>query len=94
MAENNVDISFKILKHIGTIATIPTGWCKEVNIVSWNGSIPKFDIREWDPTHERMTRGITLHTEEATALAQILSDYFAKTAASVSITPVTTPDNA
>ena len=72
MANNNV-IEFKIEKHIGTIMEYQTGWRKELNIVSWNGGVPKFDIRDWSQDHERMTRGITLHTEEAKNLAKLLA---------------------
>ena len=49
-----------------------TGWTKEANIVCWNGGSPKLDIREWDPNHERMSRGITLYEAEAERLARIL----------------------
>ena len=49
-----------------------TGWTKEANIVCWNGGSPKLDIREWDPDHERMSRGITLYEAEAERLAWIL----------------------
>ena len=49
-----------------------TGWTKEANIVCWNGGSPKLDIREWDPDHERMSRGITLYEAEAERLARIL----------------------
>ena len=30
------------------------------------------DIRDWDPTHKRMTRGVTLRVEEAKALSGLL----------------------
>ena len=49
-----------------------TGWTKEANIVCWNGGSPKLDIREWDPDHERMSKGITLYEAEAEKLARIL----------------------
>ena len=49
-----------------------SGWTKEANIVCWNGGSPKLDIREWDPDHERMSRGITLYEAEAERLARIL----------------------
>lgn len=65
-------IEFKIEKHLGVIAEAQTGWTKEVNLVSWNGSPAKLDIREWSPDHERMTKGITLHKEEAKALKDVL----------------------
>ena len=46
---------------------------KEANIVAWNGGVPKLDIREWDPEHERMSKGITLMEAEAEALAKVLA---------------------
>ena len=49
-----------------------TGWTKEANIVCWNGGSPKLDIREWDPDHERMSRGATLYEAEAERLAKVL----------------------
>ena len=49
-----------------------SGWTKEANIVCWNGGSPKLDIREWDPDHERMSKGITLYEAEAEKLARIL----------------------
>lgn len=46
---SNIDnsISFEIQERIGTIAVYPTGWSKELNLVSWNGGAPKYDIRDW-----------------------------------------------
>lgn len=71
-------IEFRITKRIGILNTHETGWNKELNIVSWNTGIPKYDVRDWSPDHERMTRGITLFEDEARALASTLADYFAK----------------
>ena len=49
-----------------------SGWTKEANIVAWNGGTPKVDIREWNPEHERMSKGVTLFEAEAEKLAKIL----------------------
>ena len=74
MANRDADaIAFKIVKHIGVIATYDNGWAKELNIVSWNDAVPKFDIRDWSPDHARMTRGITLHENEARSLMNVLA---------------------
>ena len=51
------------------------GWRKEVNIISWNGRKPKLDIRDWDETHERMKKGVTLHADEVETLKSILEDF-------------------
>ena len=66
------DIEFKLVEKLGVLDTHKSGWAREVNIVAWNGKPPKFDIRDWDPEHERMSRGITLHEREAIKLAKIL----------------------
>lgn len=80
MAYNNNrggdDIVFKIVGHIGVLAEYQTGWSKEVNIVAWNDGAPKIDIRDWNPEHTRLTKGITLYEEEARRLAELLSERF------------------
>ena len=48
------DIKFEIKKELGTISSSAKGWNKEVNLVSWNGAAPKYDIRDWSPEHEKM----------------------------------------
>lgn len=67
-------IEFKIERHIGTLATYQTGWNKELNVVSWNGGVPKYDIRDWSEDHERMTRGITLHPQEMQKMVDLMKE--------------------
>ena len=67
-----------IEKHIGTISEAGSGWTKELNKVSWNGKPATMDIREWDPAHERMSKGVRLTDEEAKKLLEILQEYFQK----------------
>ncbi len=62
MSEKN--ITFEIKEHLGVIVRFDNGWTRELNIISWNGGVPKFDLRDWDPHHERMRKGITLHAAE------------------------------
>jgi hypothetical protein len=45
---------------------------KEVNIISWNDRKPKLDIRDWDETHEKMGKGVTLNREEVAELKNLL----------------------
>jgi len=80
----NREVTFKIVENVGVMATYENAWSKEVNIVEWNGGNAKFDIRDWDPTHERMRKGITLRRDEALELAKILSKYFELDAAGTS----------
>ena len=44
----------------------------------WNGKPAKVDIREWDPEHEHMSRGITLRKSEALKLLDILLRNFGR----------------
>lgn len=67
------EVTFEIEEHIGVIGTSPTGWKKELNLVSWNGNVAKYDLREWDEDHTHMSRGITLTADELKALAGILT---------------------
>lgn len=76
MASNTArdDFGFKITKHFGVISTSRSGWTKELNLVSWNSHEPKLDIREWDETHLRMSRGITLTTEEMKVIIKLIDE--------------------
>jgi hypothetical protein len=68
------EIKFEIKKHIGVLSESDKGWTKELNLVSWNDREPKYDIREWSPTHERMGKGITLSVEDVGALKRLLGE--------------------
>jgi len=66
------DIKYEIKESYGELSTSPKGWTKELNLISWNGAAAKFDIREWDPDHEKMGKGVTLTPDEAEALYELL----------------------
>lgn len=66
------EIPFEIIEHIGVLSTGSKGWTKELNLVSWNGREPKYDIREWSPEHDKMGKGLTLSKDELEALKVIL----------------------
>ena len=51
------EFKFEITRHIATLSTKSNGWTKELNMVSWNERAPKYDIREWDPEHIKMSKG-------------------------------------
>lgn len=58
-------ITYNIVKHIAVLSeNTKTGWKKELNIVSWNGNEPKYDIREWSADHVKMGKGVTLTEDE------------------------------
>ena len=65
---------FDIIQNIAVLSTEKSGWTKEINLVSYNGAPPKYDIRTWDPNHEKMGKGITLTKEELTQLESVLKE--------------------
>ena len=72
--EENREFKFSIVRHIGVLAEGTKGWKKEVNLVSWNDRPPKLDLREWDENHVKMGKGITLSSQEAGILRDLISD--------------------
>lgn len=73
MADNK-EFDFTIVDEIGILSTSPKGWTKELNLISWNGRDPKYDIRDWAPEHEKMGKGVTLSEEEFSALKNVLAN--------------------
>lgn len=70
------EFRYEITEHIGVISESAGGWTKELNMVSYNGATPKYDIRDWAPEHEKMSKGITLTDEEAENLLKLLEERF------------------
>ena len=66
------DFNYTIIKHIGILSESPKGWKKELNLISWNGRDPKYDVRDWAPDHEKMGKGVTLSREELDNLAAVV----------------------
>lgn len=67
------EVNFEIKEELGILSENTKGWTKEVNLITWNGAAPKYDIRDWAPNHEKMGKGITLTAEEAEVLYKILA---------------------
>lgn len=66
------ELKFEIVEQIAVLSESPKGWTKELNLISWNGRDPKYDIRDWAPNHEKMGKGITLSKEELDKLKGLL----------------------
>jgi hypothetical protein len=66
------DIKYEITQELGVLSESKSGWTRELNLVSWNGAAPRFDIRDWAPGHEKMGKGISLNGEELAKLKQLL----------------------
>jgi hypothetical protein len=68
------DVKYEILNNIGIISRKKGGWQKELNILSWNGREPQYDLRNWSPDHARMGKGITLSEEELRELYRVIGE--------------------
>jgi hypothetical protein len=66
------EIKYEIVETIGKISESAKGWSKELNLISWGGRAAKYDLREWDPKHEKMGKGVTLTVEELKKLRDVL----------------------
>lgn len=66
------EIDFTIVDELGVLSTSPKGWTKELNLISWNGREPKYDIRDWAPGREKMGKGVTFTKEEFEELRKLL----------------------
>ena len=66
------DIQYEIVKEIAVLSASDSGYTKEINLISWNGKEPKYDIRSFSPNREKCGKGITLTADEAAALLKAL----------------------
>lgn len=68
------DFSFEIVKNIGELSKSKSNWATELNLISWGGRAPKYDLRSWSPDHKKMGKGITLTKEELESLKNLLNE--------------------
>ncbi|MCR5522512.1 MAG: hypothetical protein K6F64_02600 [Clostridia bacterium] len=66
--------TYEIVKHVAVLSENARGWKKELNLVSWGGRDPKYDIREWSPEYDRMGKGVTLSDEEMENLVAAIKE--------------------
>jgi len=66
------EIQYDVIEELGVLSENAKGWRKELNLISWNGAAPKYDIRDWAPGREKMGKGVTLTEEEAQKLKELL----------------------
>ncbi len=72
------EVKYEIIEFFGVLSTTPSGWSKELNLISWNGGEPKYDIRQWAPDHAKMGKGVSLSREEAEELKNLLTKWLPK----------------
>lgn len=67
------EIKYEIRERMGTLSENSRGWSKQLNLISWNDREAKYDIRDWAPEHEKMSKGVTLSLEELRKLKDLLN---------------------
>lgn len=67
------EVKWDIVKQLGVISEGSGGWRKEMNIISWNSKAAKLDIRSWDTSHQKMSKGITLSKDEVKKIKEMLN---------------------
>ena len=68
------DIKYDIVEEVGVVSESSTGWTKELNLISWNNTEAKYDLRDWAPDHAKMGKGITLSIDELRQLKNLLNN--------------------
>lgn len=68
------EFRYEIMEELGVISENRSGWTRELNLVSWNGGEPKYDLRDWAPEHEKMGKGISMTKDEVFELLQLLEE--------------------
>ncbi len=72
------EFKYEIQENLGVISESSNGWSRELNLISWNGGNPKYDIRDWAPEHEKMGKGIGLTKDELESLYNIIGEVLGK----------------
>ena len=67
------ELKYEIVKECGVLSQTPSGWPKELNLISWNDRAPKYDVREWAPGRAKMGKGCTLSPDEVILLRDLLN---------------------
>ena len=58
------EFKYEITERIAVLSTNASGWERQLNMVSWNGKDPKYDIRDWSPDGS-MFAGLLDYADEA-----------------------------
>jgi len=69
------EFKYEIIETIAVLSESSKGWTKELNLISWNGREPKYDLRDWAPDHEKMGKGVTLSKQDILKLKESLVDF-------------------
>lgn len=67
---------FTIIKHIATLPKKDGAWAAEINLISWHGKEPVYDIRSWLPDHHEAGEGLMFTVDEAKIISAALCEEF------------------
>lgn len=62
------EFKYEIIETVAVLSVGNKGWQKELNLVSWNGREPVYDIRDWSEDHLKMGKGMTFKLPELQVL--------------------------
>ena len=67
-------LEYEVKRRIVTLSeNQKTQWTKELNYISWYGAPPKYDIRDWSPDHQKLSRrGVTLTDQEMNKIKEMI----------------------
>ncbi|WP_186668810.1 YdbC family protein [Sporosarcina sp. BP05] len=66
------EFKYEIIETVAVLSEGNKGWQKELNLISWNGREPVFDIRDWTEDHKKMGKGMTFKISELKILKESL----------------------
>ncbi len=70
---NKREVNYHITEEFGCVRG-EKGWDLEVNLISWDGKPAKIDIRRWNESRDKMSKGLTLTKEEVKELLPLLKE--------------------
>lgn len=74
---NEREVNYHIKEEFGCVQG-KKGWDLEVNLISWDGKPAKIDIRRWNESRDKMSKGLALNIEEAEKLLPLLKEAIVK----------------
>ena len=70
------DFKYEVVHSIGEVCRKRNGEKIEANLISYNGSRPKLDIRNWSVDSGRMLKGVTMTLEQGRELQRLLDTFY------------------
>ena len=66
------ELKFEVVEDYGVLGD--GKWPKHLTKISWNGAEAKYDIRSWNNDLTKMSKGVTLTTEELMELGDMIQN--------------------